>query len=36
MQDAERAHELRQFAEQLERQAATLEQRLTGSHQPLG
>lgn len=36
MQDADRAHELRRFAEQLERQAAALERQLTGNHRPLG
>jgi hypothetical protein len=34
MQDADRAEDLRRFAEQLERQAATLERHLTGGHQP--
>jgi hypothetical protein len=34
MQDADRAEDLRQFAEQLERQAATLERHLTGGPQP--
>jgi hypothetical protein len=36
MQDTDRADELRRFAEQLEQQAVTLEQHLTGSHQSLG
>jgi hypothetical protein len=35
MQDTDRAHELRRFAEQLEQQAAVLEQRLTDPHSPL-
>jgi len=34
MQDVDRAQDLRRFAEQLERQAATLERHLTGSHRP--
>jgi hypothetical protein len=34
MQDVDRAQDLRQFAEQLERQAATLERHLTRGDQP--
>jgi hypothetical protein len=36
MQDADRARDLRQFADQLERQAATLERHLTGAQRPPG